>query len=199
MARYSRGVFPNGILRGILNTWRAYFAKTSSFWMHGSDVLPRRRVFTVRGSFGNASGRYFARNEAHRLLGVRFEGASFKGHPFAVRERASKMLRPGFFGCAGEQKIIIAVSLPCQSATSVPWALGDAVPRSFRRRMSPLMRMATEWAQMRAWRRCRPSAPALQDFGGCCRRCRPGVASVGSIDADRAEAEPFTAKRSGTG
>lgn len=92
--------------------------------MHGSDILPRRRVFTVRGSFGNASGRYFARNEAHRLLGVRFEGASFKGHPFAVRECASKMLRPGFFGCAGEQKIIIAVPLPRQSATSVPWGSG---------------------------------------------------------------------------
>ena len=199
MARYSRGVSPNGILRGILNTWRAYFAKTSSFWMHGSDILPRRRVFTVRGSFGNASGRYFARNEAHRLLGVRFEGASFKGHPSAVRERASKMLRPGFFGCAGEQRIVIAVSLPCQSATSVPWALGDAVPRSFRRRMSPLMRMATERVehervQMRAWRRCCSGALALQDFDGrCCHgalalrglvgHCCPGAPALRALAA----------------
>lgn len=124
MARYSRGVFPSGILRGILNAWRAYLAKTSSFWMHGSDILPRRRVFTVRGSFGNASGRYFARNAAYRLLGVRFEGASFKGRPFAVRERASKMLRPGFFGCAGEQRIVIAALLLRQSAASVPWGSG---------------------------------------------------------------------------
>lgn len=73
------------------------------------------------------------------------------------------------------------------------------------------------------------AAPALQDFDGrCCpgiavlralaapllprrpppRRCgalapllprRPGVADVGGSDADRGEAEPFTAKRSGTG
>ena len=56
LARCSRGVFPNGDLQGILNTWRAYLAKTSSFWMHGGDMLPGRGGFTVRGSFGNASG-----------------------------------------------------------------------------------------------------------------------------------------------
>ncbi len=61
LAKCSRGVFPNGDLQGILNTWRAYLAKTSSFWMHGGDILPGRGVFTVRGSFGNTSGRYFAR------------------------------------------------------------------------------------------------------------------------------------------
>ena len=31
LARCSRGVFPNGDLQGILNTWRAYLVKTSSF------------------------------------------------------------------------------------------------------------------------------------------------------------------------
>ena len=56
--------------------------------------------------------------------------------------------------------------------------------------MSPLMRMATgraehERVQMRAL------APLLLR--------RPAVASVGGGDADRGEAEPFTAKRSGTG
>ena len=61
LARYSPCVFPNGDLQGILNTRRAYLAKTSSFWMHGGDILPGRGVFTVRGSFGNTSGRYFAR------------------------------------------------------------------------------------------------------------------------------------------
>ena len=68
-------------------------------------------------------------------------------------------------------------------------------------------------AVLRAWCRCRPGALALQDFGGCC--CpgiavlralaapllprRPVVADVDGSDADRGEAEPFTAKRSGTG
>ena len=47
-----------------------------------------------------------------------------KGTPFAVRERASKTLRPGFFGCVGEQKIVIAALLLHQSATSVPWGSG---------------------------------------------------------------------------
>ena len=61
LARCSPGVFPNGDLQGILNTWRAYLAKTRSFWMHGGDILPGKGGFTVRGSFGNASGRYFAR------------------------------------------------------------------------------------------------------------------------------------------
>ena len=31
LARCSPGVFPNGDLQGILNTWRAYLAKASSF------------------------------------------------------------------------------------------------------------------------------------------------------------------------
>ena len=61
LARCSPGVFPDSDLQGILNTRRAYLAKTSSFWMHGGDILPGRGVFTVRGSFGNTSGRYFAR------------------------------------------------------------------------------------------------------------------------------------------
>ena len=79
MARYPRDVFPNGALQGILNTWGAYLAKTSSFRMHGGDILPRKGVFPVRGSFGNALGRNFARTVAFRVIRVRFEGVSFKG------------------------------------------------------------------------------------------------------------------------
>lgn len=69
LARCSPGVSFSGALRGILNTWGAYLAKASSFWMHGGDILPRKGVFPVRGSFGNALGRYFARNAAPRLFG----------------------------------------------------------------------------------------------------------------------------------
>ena len=82
LARCSPGVFSNGALQGILNTWGANLAKTSSFWMHGGDILPRNGVFPVQGSLGNASGRYFARNVALRLIGVRFGGVSFKGCAF---------------------------------------------------------------------------------------------------------------------
>ena len=82
LARCSPGVFSNGALQGILNTWGANLAKTSSFWMHGGDILPRNGVFPVQGSLGNASGRYFARNVALRLIGVRFGGVSFKGRAF---------------------------------------------------------------------------------------------------------------------
>ena len=141
MARYPRDVFPNGALQGILNTWGAYLAKISSFWIHGGDILPRKGVFPVRGSFGNTSGRYFARNVAFLLPGVRFEDALFKGcaficpkwaskkfrpgmHPFAIRKCASKMLRPGPFGCAGEREMIIAVFSLRQSVSSVPWGFG---------------------------------------------------------------------------
>ena len=60
MARYPRDVFPNGALQGILNTWGAYLAKTSSFWMHGGDILPRKGVFPVQNPFGNAPRRNIA-------------------------------------------------------------------------------------------------------------------------------------------
>ena len=56
LARYSPGVFPNGDLQGILNTWRAYLAKTSSFWMHGGDILPGRGVLPSGAPLGIHQG-----------------------------------------------------------------------------------------------------------------------------------------------
>ena len=82
MARLSLGVFPNGCLQGLLDTRRANLAKTSSFRMHGGDILPRKGVFPVRGSFGNALGRNFARTVVFRVIRVRFEGVSFEGCAF---------------------------------------------------------------------------------------------------------------------
>ena len=55
LARSARYAFPKGGLRGFSDTWRAYLAKASSFWMHGGDMLPGRGAFPVRGPFGNAS------------------------------------------------------------------------------------------------------------------------------------------------
>lgn len=51
MARSSRGVFPNGCLRGFSDAWRAHPAKASSFRMHGAQILPRSPLFLVRGPF----------------------------------------------------------------------------------------------------------------------------------------------------
>ena len=54
LARPSRGVSSDGDLRGFSDTWRAYLAEASSFWMRGGDMLPRTGAFPVRGPFGNA-------------------------------------------------------------------------------------------------------------------------------------------------
>ena len=90
LARYSPGVFPNGDLQGILNTWRAYLAKTSSFWMHGGDILPGRGVFTVRGSFGNTSGRYFARMRPFVCPKCASRVLHSEGAPSSVRNESRK-------------------------------------------------------------------------------------------------------------
>ena len=54
LARSSRCAFPKGSLQGFSDTWSAYLAKASSFWMHGGDMLPGRRPFPVRGPFRDA-------------------------------------------------------------------------------------------------------------------------------------------------
>ena len=54
LARSLRGVSSNGGLRGFSDTWRAYLAKASSFWIHGGDMLPRTGDFPVRGHFRDA-------------------------------------------------------------------------------------------------------------------------------------------------
>ena len=69
MARSPRGVSSSDDLQGFSDTWRAYLAKTSSFWMHGGDILPRTGVFPVRGPFKNASG--------HNLAIARHRGTHF--------------------------------------------------------------------------------------------------------------------------
>ena len=46
LARSARYAFPKGGLRGFSDTWRAYLAKASSFWIHGGDMLPGRGAFS---------------------------------------------------------------------------------------------------------------------------------------------------------
>ena len=54
LARSARYAFPKGDLRGFSDTWRAYLVNTSSFWMHGGDMLPGRGAFPARGHFWDA-------------------------------------------------------------------------------------------------------------------------------------------------
>lgn len=60
MVRLSLGVFPNGCLQGLLDTRRANLAKTSSFWIHSSDMLPRMGIFPVRSPIWNTSSEKLA-------------------------------------------------------------------------------------------------------------------------------------------
>ena len=90
LARCSPGVFPDSDLQGILNTRRAYLAKASSFWMHGGDILPGRGVFTVRGSFGNTSGRYFARMRPFVCPKCASRVLHSEGAPSSVRNESRK-------------------------------------------------------------------------------------------------------------
>ena len=101
LARCSPGVFPNGDLLGILNTWRAYLAKISSFWMHGGDILPGRGVFTVRGSLGNASGRYFARMRPFVCPECASRVLHSKGAPSSVRNKSRKRFVSALQGFGG--------------------------------------------------------------------------------------------------
>ena len=59
-ARYSRGVSPDGGLRGFSDAWRAYLAKASSFRMRGARILPRTGDFPVRGLFWDTPGQNIA-------------------------------------------------------------------------------------------------------------------------------------------
>lgn len=99
--------------------------------------------------------------------------------------------------------------LRCSAHVGLPLrcrgALGDAVLRSFGCWMSPLMRWRWSGRSMSGCRyRCR-CGRGCRCCPRCCGVCRAPpprrlvAASVGGSDAYRAEAEPFTAKRSGTG
>ena len=85
MARSARGVYTSDDLQGFLDTWHAYLAKTSSFWIHGAHILPRTGVFLVRGPFGNAS--------EHNLAIARHRGTHFASilPPPNSRERVEDM------------------------------------------------------------------------------------------------------------
>ena len=127
LARYSPGVFPNGDLQGILNTWRAYLAKTSSFWMHGGDILPGRGVFTVRGSFGNTSGRYFARMRPFVCPKCASRVLHSEGAPSSVRNESRKRFVSALQGfgvrCRSPPRRPPLRALVCVAAPPVPPAL----------------------------------------------------------------------------
>lgn len=89
-----------------------------------------------------------------------------------VRECASKMLRPGPFGCAGERKVVIAVFCPRRSTASVPWGSGRCGAAEFRVLDVAVDAMAAErvehervQVQVQVRARMPLLPPALQGFG----------------------------------
>lgn len=115
------------------------------------------------------------------------------------------MLRPGPFVCAGERKVVIAVFCPRRSTASVPWGSGRCGAAEFRVLDVAVDAMAVERAEherVQVQVQVRARMPLLPRCCGVCRAPSPRrlvVASVDGSDAYRAEAEPLTAKRSGTG
>ena len=91
MARSPRGVFPNGGLQGYLDTRRANLAKTSSFWIHGGDVLPLRGVIFVRGLLENTWRSFIAMVRHCRMHCAPFNSRLAR-HCSAERRRGRKTL-----------------------------------------------------------------------------------------------------------
>lgn len=100
--------------------------------------------------------------------------------PLPVRECSSKMLRPGPFVCAGERKVVIAVSCPRRSTASVPWGSGRCGAAEFRVLDVAVDAMAAEQAeheqvQVRARARMPLLPPVLRVLAGAAtaafRRC----------------------------
>ena len=93
MARSPRGVFPNGGLQGYLDTRRANLAKTTSFWIHGGDVLPLRGVISVRGLLENTWRSFIAMVRHCRMHCAPFDSRLAR-RCSAERRRGRKTLAP---------------------------------------------------------------------------------------------------------
>ena len=93
MARSPCGVFPNGGLQGYLDTRRANLAKTTSFWIHGGDVLPLRGVISVRGLLENTWRSFIATVRHCRMHCAPFDSRLAR-RCSAERRRGRKTLAP---------------------------------------------------------------------------------------------------------
>ena len=170
-----------------MNTWGAYLAKISSFWIHGGDILPRKGVFPVRDSFGNALGRYFARNSPPSSArsaprGCFIQRARLRLSEMSLENVSSRNAAPRLLGNALQRCFVRGPSsaqanerwlLRCSAHVGLPLrcrgALGDAVLRSFGCWMSPLMRW--RWSG-RSMSGCRYRCRCGRGCRCCPRRCR---------------------------
>lgn len=147
--------------------------------------IQRARLRLSEMSLENAS----SRNVALRLFGNALQRCFVRG-PSSAQSNERWLLR-----CSAH----VGLPLRCRGA------LGDAVLRSFGCWMSPLMRWRRSRRSMSGCRyrcRCGRGCRCCPRCCGVCRAPSPRrlvVAGVDGSDAYRAEAEPFTAKRSGTG
>ena len=97
MARSPRGVFPNGGLQGYLDTRRANLAKTTSFWIHGGDVLPLRGVISVRGLLENTWRSFIAMVRHCRMHCAPFDSRLAR-RCSARRQQGTRRWRRGCWG-----------------------------------------------------------------------------------------------------
>lgn len=103
MARSPRGVFPNGGLQGYLDTRRANLAKTSSFWIHGGDLLPLRGVISVRGPLENTWRRFIAMIRRCGMHCAPFDSRLARRRS-ARRQQGARRWRRGCGGRGGQRQ-----------------------------------------------------------------------------------------------
>lgn len=99
MARSPRGIFPNGSLQGYLDTRRANLARTSSFWIHGGDILPLRGVISVRGLLENTWRSFIAMVRHCRMHCAPFDSRLAR-RCSARRQQGTRRWRRGCWGAA---------------------------------------------------------------------------------------------------
>ena len=83
MARSARGVSSRDDLQGFLDTWHAYLAKTSSFWIHGAHILPKPAHFGCMARESCQEGAIFPSEATFGIHGVK------KLPRIAARERTA--------------------------------------------------------------------------------------------------------------
>ena len=103
LARSPRGVFPNGGLQGYLDTRRANLAKTTSFWIHGGDVLPLRGVISVRGLLENTWRSFIAMVRHCRMHCAPFDSRLAR-RCSARRQQGTRRWRRGCWGRSGQRQ-----------------------------------------------------------------------------------------------
>lgn len=94
---------PKQRLQGFLDTRRVNLAKTSSFWIHGGDVLPLRGVISVRGLLENTWRSFIAMVRHCRMHCAPFDSRLAR-RCSARRQQGTRRWRRGCWGRSGQRQ-----------------------------------------------------------------------------------------------